>query len=360
MAAPAPGVARGRELAARYATCGGKGLVGRAVRRDGVRRARVYQQEPGRRTPPKRGPLGLHGLGACAPLRAESLWRYRELEAERERLRPILRKEDWILIPPRAVEQPWEFQMGSPDDDTEALRTQRPQHPVRIKRPFKMGRYEVTFEEYDRFAYATGRRPPSDAGFGAGLSDEKRRRLPVINVSYEDAVAYAKWLSEQTGEEFRLPSEAEWEYAARAGTRTRRFWGDAPSQACEHANVLDKRNEEKLRARYAISWEPHDCEDSYADIAPVGQFKPNRWGLYDMLGNVYEWLQDCWHKNYEGAPKDGSRAWEAENDGNCALRVFRGGSWYDDPRGVRSAYRYRLGPDFRNFNLGFRLAQDLD
>ncbi len=287
-------------------------------------------------------------------LSALIIWQYRELEAERERRRPILREEDWILI------KPGQFDMGSPDADTEATPNEGPPHPVRISKAFKLDRYEVTFEEYDRFAYATGRRPPTDSGFGAGLSDEKRRRLPVINVSYEDAVAYADWLRRETGKRYRLPTEAEWEYAARAGTPYRRFWGDASSQACEYANVFDKRSEEILRARYAISWEPHDCEDSYAVIAPVGQFKPNRWGLYDMLGNVYEWVQDCWHENYEGAPKDGSRAWKAENNGNCALRVIRGGSWDSKPWGMRSAYRLRGGPDSRNFTLGFRLAQDLD
>jgi formylglycine-generating enzyme required for sulfatase activity len=283
-------------------------------------------------------------------LSALSLWQYRELEAEWERRRPIFREEDWILI------KPGQFDMGSPDADTEAAPDEKPPHPVRISKAFKLDRREVTFEEYDRFVYATGRRPPSDAGFGAGLSDEERRRLPVINVSYEDAVAYAEWLSEQTGKRFRLPREAEWEYAARAGTPYRRFWGDDPSQACKYANVFDKRNQKKLSARYGISWEPHDCEDPYPEFAPVGSFDPNSWGLYDMLGNVWEWVQDCYHNSYKGVPADGS-AWEKEG---CALRVFRGGSWYNRPEHVRTAFRDGDEPDFRNFDLGFRLAQDLD
>jgi formylglycine-generating enzyme required for sulfatase activity len=232
---------------------------------------------------------------------------------------------------------------GSGDAD------EQPVHSVRIPRPFAMGRYEVTFDEYNVFARATGRKQPADEGWG-------RRRRPVINVSWEDARAYAQWLSERTGKRYRLPTEAEWEYAARAGTSYLRFWGDDPSQACKYANVFDKRNQKELSARYEISWEPHDCEDPYPQIAPVGSFDPNPWGLYDMLGNVWEWVQDCYHNNYEGAPADGS-AWEKEG---CALRVIRGGSWYTRPWNVRSASRYRFVPDYRSNSLGFRLAQDLD
>jgi formylglycine-generating enzyme required for sulfatase activity len=173
-------------------------------------------------------------------------------------------------------------------------------------------------------------------------------RKSAINVSYEDAVAYAEWLSEQTGKRFRLPSEAEWEYAARAGTRTRRFWGDAPSQACKYANVFDKRNQKKLSVRYGISG-PHDCEDPYPETAPVGSFDPNPWGLYDMLGNVWEWVQDCYHNSYEGAPADGS-AWEEDK---CDRRVHRGGPWRLRPKHVRSAHRHGNEPDTRLTPLGF-------
>ncbi|MCA1852444.1 MAG: formylglycine-generating enzyme family protein, partial [Beggiatoa sp.] len=144
------------------------------------------------------------------------VWWYQE----DQRKRPIIREEDWVPVPAGT------FQMGSPDTDEEALGSERPPHEVRITKPFKLGRYEVSFEEYDRFAYATNRRPPSDQGFGAGFSEAKRKRLPVINVSWEEARAYAAWLSEKTGKKFRLPTEAEWEYAARAGTTTRRYWGD--------------------------------------------------------------------------------------------------------------------------------------
>jgi formylglycine-generating enzyme required for sulfatase activity len=250
------------------------------------------------------------------------------------------------------VIEPTPFDMGSPDSDDEAYGTERPQHPVSIASRFAIGKYEVTFEEYDKFAYDTNRRPPSDSGFGG-------ERRPVINVSWHDAVAYAEWLSKKTGRRFRLPSEAEWEFAARAGTSFRRFWGDASSDACEYASVFDRGSEARVKARYNITWEPHDCDDGVETTSEVGHFRANQLGLHDMLGNVFEWVQDCWHDSYEEAPADGS-GWFEVNNGDCGRRVLRGGSWYFGPRIVRSADRYGNSPDFRNYDVGFRLAQDLD
>ena len=277
------------------------------------------------------------------------VWWYQE----DQRKRPVIREEDWVPIPAGT------FQMGSPNTDEEAHGSERPPHEVSISKPFKLGRYEVSFEEYDRFAYATNRRPPSDSGFGAGFSEAERKRLPVINVSWEDARAYAAWLSEKTGGTFRLPTEAEWEYAARAGTTTRRYWGDAAGDACRHANVLDRKHEAELKQRYNIAWETHGCDDEYATLAPAGRLesnKPNLWGLHDMLGNVWEWVEDCWHDNYEGAPPNGSAS--EQQGGDCARRVIRGGSWINVPWSVRSAYRGRNTPAYRSVALGFRLAQD--
>ncbi|MCI0591136.1 MAG: formylglycine-generating enzyme family protein [Gammaproteobacteria bacterium] len=288
---------------------------------------------------------------AFLALSAYSIYQYREFEVERERRRPIYHEEDWVHIPAG------EFLMGSPDSDNEAQDIEKPRHRVKITKSFKMSRYEVTFEECDRFAYATNRRSPSDSGFGEG----KRKRLPVINVSWEEAVAYAKWLSQETGKHFRLPTEAEWEYAARAGTTDKRSWGDEPANACEFANVFDKRNEARIRQRFSVPamWAAHhDCEDAYSTIAPVGSFKANAWGLHDMLGNVWEWVQDCPHDNYIGAPTLGSQSWEAENGGDCSKRVVRGGSWFVAPRYVRVAHRSWNDPDDRGSGLGFRLLQD--
>ena len=176
-----------------------------------------------------------------------------------------------------------------------------PVHEVQVE-AFELGKYEVTFEEYDRFTAATGRSAADDEGWGRG-------RRPVINVSWEDAVAYTRWLSEQTGQRYRLPSEAEWEYAARAGTEAKYSWGNQIGRNRANCDGCGSR------------WDN-------SQTAPVGWFGANGWGLHDMHGNVWEWVQDCWNDSYRGAPTDGS-AWQ---QGNCSRRVLRGGSWYGSPR----------------------------
>ncbi len=203
---------------------------------------------------------------------------------------------------------------------------EKPVHEVEI-RPFAIGRYEVTFEEYDRYAEVTGRKRPDDEGWGRG-------RRPVINVSWDDATAYAQWLSERTGRRYRLPSESEWEYAARAGTETEYWWGDGLGK--NRANC----------ARCGSEWDNKQT-------APVGSFEPNPWDLYDTAGNVWEWARDCWHPSYHGAPVDGS-SWES---GDCTGRVVRGGSWDIGSVYVRSATRDRFRPDIASSGLGFRLAR---
>ncbi len=175
---------------------------------------------------------------------------------------------------------------------------EQPVHPVEIQKPFKVGRYEVTFEEYDRFALATGRGLPNDWRWGKG-------RQPVVDVSWDDAVAYAKWLSKQTGKRYRLPTEAEWEYAARAGTETNYWWGNDLIRDMAICDGCGSRWDNK-------------------QTAPVGSFKPNALGLYDTAGNVWEWVEDCYHDNFKGAPSNG-RGWFNESGGQC-LRVIRGGS----------------------------------
>lgn len=226
-----------------------------------------------------------------------------------------------------------EFLMGSPPSEPERTKNEGPQHRVRIEQSFAIGKYEVTFEEYDAFAQATGRDKPADEGWG---------RRPVINVNWEDATAYAKWLSEQTGKRYRLPSEAEWEYAARAGTTTPFHTGEQITT--EQANFNGNHT-------YNGSTKGEDRGKTVA----VGSFPANAFRLHDMHGNVWEWVQDCWHKNYEGAPADGS-AWES---GDCAGRVLRGGSWFLEPGGLRSAGRYGNGPTNRFYGRGFRLARTL-
>ena len=236
-----------------------------------------------------------------------------------------------------------EFWMGSHGDDSEAYNNEKPRRRVTLA-PFAIGRYEVTFAEYDQFAYATGRPLVSDQGWGRG-------QRPVINVSWEDAMAYTEWLSAQTGKDYQLPTEAEWEYAARAGTESARFWGDDPDQACEHANVGDS----STLTRYSA--EVHNCDDGYVETAPVGSFQANPWKLYDMLGNVWEWTCSEYRNPYDGAenlPCNVSNIYA--NDG--AARVLRGGSWLlpAAPRAVRSPVT-GLAPAVRLNILGFRLAR---
>ncbi len=207
---------------------------------------------------------------------------------------------------------------------------ERPVHEVEVT-SFALGVYEVTFEEYDRFARATNRDRPNDRGWG-------RRGRPVVNVSWEDATAYASWLSEETGERYRLPSESEWEYAARAGSTTRYTWGDDIGR--------NRANCDGCRSRW---------DDDRT--APAGSLEANAWGLHDMHGNVWEWVEDCGHENYARAPRDGS-AWTS--GGNCGRRVLRGGSWNNYPRYLRSALRYGHDAEIRTSNIGFRVARTLD
>jgi formylglycine-generating enzyme required for sulfatase activity len=244
-----------------------------------------------------------------------------ERKADEEKERIHARESKMVIIPPGT------FQMGDDGDKSHA-----PVHPVRFVGPFAIDQYEVTFEEYDRFARSMGRELPHDEGWGRG-------RRPVINVSWNDAVEYARWLSAETGKRYRLPSEAEWEYAARSGGKEERWAGTSREQelnkyAWYHANRGDKTQ-------------------------PVGGKKSNGLGLFDMSGNVWEWVQDCWHGSYHGAPTDGS-AWRQENDGDCGLRVIRGGSWYSvaDELLVSGRGQGEIG-DCTNI-IGFRLAQDLD
>ena len=205
---------------------------------------------------------------------------------------------------------------------------ERPVHEVRVE-SFEISKYEVTFEEYDRFTNATGRERADDEGWGRG-------RRPVINVSWRDAVAYVKWLSARTGKRYRLPTEAEWEYAARAGTETAYSWGNEIG-----------RNRANCRG-CGSQWD-------FEKTAPVGSFSPNAWGLHDMHGNVWERVQDCWNDSYQGAPTNGS-AWER---GDCSLRVLRGGSWVYPPRSLRAATRSWNYSGERNYYYGFRVARTL-
>ena len=257
-------------------------------------------------------------------------------EKQRQAARPVKSVEafrdslrDGGQGPAMVVLPPGRFRMG--DLDGSGNSNERPVRTVTISHRIAMGKYTVTFEEYDQFVAMTDAERPADEGWGRGSR-------PVINVNWLEAKAYAAWLSEQTGKRYRLPSEAEWEYAARAGTETAYSWGD--EIGVNQANGHDSGSE----------W-------SHQRTSPVGSFEPNGFGLYDMHGNVWEWAEDYWHRNYEGAPADGS-AWVS--GGRDRSRVVRGGAWYVYPRGLRAAYRDKVGPSIRIVNIGFRLVKDLN
>jgi formylglycine-generating enzyme required for sulfatase activity len=235
---------------------------------------------------------------------------------------------DLETAPEMVVIPAGDFWMGSKDG--EGFASERPRHKVAIPRPFAVGRYPVTFAEWDAAVAAGGvKHKASDQGWGRG-------RRPVINVSCEDAQAYVKWLSDKTGKQYRLLSEAEWEYCCRAGAETSYSFGDKITKA---------------EAQFSEgNW------GSAGRTAEVGSFPANSFGLYDMHGNVLEWCQDCWNDTYKGAPSDGS-AWTA---GDCERRVLRGGSWYFNSTYLRSAYRFVINAGLRNFySGGFRLARTL-
>ena len=254
------------------------------------------------------------------------------------------------------------YTMGSPRKESGRFDDEY-QHEVCVK-GYWLSKYEVTNSQYRMFDsfHDSGRYD------GGSLNGDAQ---PVVNVSWNDATAYAEWLSSKTGETFRLPTETEWEYAARAGTETARYWGDEDSQLCRHANVAD--HTAKVAGR---SWAYDGCDDGCKISAPVGRFIPNAWGLYDMLGNVWEWTASPPYDHaYPGNPKRqwyfGKRIDEpppndqaysnseedvAKNIEN-GLRVVRGGSWNDLPRSVRSAYRPRLTQGQRQNFLGFRLVR---
>jgi len=238
---------------------------------------------------------------------------------------------------PQMVDVPaGSFLMGSPASDEHHTEAELPQHRVTVPKPFRIGKFEVTFDEYDIFAHLTGRPVPHHNGWGRG-------RQPVINVTWDDAQAYAAWLRERTGKRYRLPTEAEWEYAARAGTTTAYWWGDGVPTSSQ-ANCNDCGNHWSAKC-----------------TAPVGSLLANPWGLHDTAGNVGEWVQDCWHENHQDDPSESGNAWE-DADGECRIpmRVVRGGTWNDPASFARSAFRLPILPDYKSASIGFRLTQDLD
>ena len=241
------------------------------------------------------------------------------------------------------------FVMGSPDDEPQRLSSESPQHEVTFARPFAVGRHAVTRGQFAAFINATGHKT-DDRWRNPGLRQDDSH--PVVCVNWNDAKAYASWLAEVTGRRYRLLTEAEWEYAARAGTITPFWWGPSitPEQANYDGNYVYGGGGSKGTFR--------------GDTMPVGSFDPNPWGLYNVHGNVWEWCEDTWHDDYNGAPSDGS-AWHSEKTSRgrsgdeFGSRVVRGGAWDNLPGNLRSAQRLRYLSEIRDDLLGFRLGRTL-
>jgi formylglycine-generating enzyme required for sulfatase activity len=219
--------------------------------------------------------------------------------------------------------------MGAPESETGRETSESPQHEVALAQPFAVSEFEVTFEEWDACVAAAGCPRVADR-WGRG-------EMPAINVSWDDAKRYVGWLSLLTGKDYRLLTEAEWEYAARAGANSRYSWGDDPRGGNANCDGCGS---------------PWDLQQT----APVGSFRPNAFGLYDMHGNVWEWVEDTWHENYNGAPTDGA-AWL--RDGDPGYRVVRSGSWRNESDHVRAATRRKRNINVRFDTLGFRVARTM-
>jgi formylglycine-generating enzyme required for sulfatase activity len=284
---------------------------------------------------------------------------------------------DCPVCPELALVPPGQFQMGSAPDapELEPGRGESPAARLSFARPFMISSREITHGEYRRFVEATGAKPVPgcrvwsggqwvqdperswrDPGFAAAPRDDE----PVVCVNWDDARAYAEWLSAESGKRYRLPSEAEWEYVARGGTSFPRYWGEndsredlALSLACEHANVYDVSAVDAL----GLPWPNARCSDRATALAPVAQYKPNAFGVYDIIGNAREWVMDCFTASYAGRPTD-ARPWTWQ--GGCELKGVRGGSFASRPRAARAPARGAELAGHRQSDLGFRVARDYE
>ena len=257
--------------------------------------------------------------------------------------------------PEMVVVPPGEFMMGSPKSEKGRSFDEGPRHKVTIGKKFAVGKFEITRAQFATFVNETGH----DVGNKCWTYEKKEWKErsnrsyenpgilqddthPVVCVSLDDAKAYVRWLSRKTKKKYRLLSEAEWEYVARAKTDTAFWWGNSISTAQANYNGNYTYNGSKGKYR--------------KKTVPVDSFEANDFGLYNVHGNVWEWVEDCWHKNYQGAPVDGT-AWT--KGGDCKRRVLRGGSWDSNPQVLRSAVRLRVRTDIRDYYLGFRVSRTL-
>lgn len=288
---------------------------------------------------------------------------------------PSLAAPGAVVKPPMVTIKGGEFSMGSTANTKNAIHPiSEPVHTVRVK-TFRMAKYETTVGQFRQFVDATGYQAEGDCWklaaneWGIGVdkvswnspANAPGDHHPVMCVSWNDAQAYLQWLSRQTGNRYRLPSEAEWEYAARAGSNTRYPFGDDPAALCRHANVFDRSGKAAITRLTGKTRGEVACDDQAEFTTVVGMYVGNAYGLHDMLGNVGEFVEDCQHLNYAGAPADGS-AWTS----GCAafhggaMVIHRGGSYNSGPGGANPTSRGHAGPDNRSsLGEGFRIAEDI-
>jgi len=286
------------------------------------------------------------------------------------RLAPGARFRDCGGCPEMIVAPTGTFTIGSPSDEPGRGKDEGPQREIRIARPFAVGRYEVTRRQYEAFLRATGhpvsgdcmtdRRKPGTWALDAETNFRdpgfpQSGKHPAACVTWYDAKAYIAWLNAKTGGGYRLLTEAEWEYLARAGSTTAYPWGPDIKDGCPHMNGFDRVIVNKKGDLY--KGEPvsfADCSDGYLNTAPVGSYRPNVFGIYDMIGNLAEWVEGCATASYASMRSDGTT-----EGGDCGKRIVRGGSWGTQPRQLRSAERIRYSPAAVDDSIGIRVAKTL-
>ena len=274
-----------------------------------------------------------------------------------DRMSPGQTFKDCTDCPTMVVIPPGRFRMG--DLYGGGYDYEKPVHNVEISYKFAVGKFEVTKGQYGAFVGDTGRsdgdgcyvyngkwnKESSKSWRDTGFSQTDDH--PVACINWDDAKAYVNWLSSKTGQTYRLLSESEWEYVARAGSTGKYFFGNSESDLCRYGNGAASETD--------FDWKNTACSDGFSRTSPVGRFQANNFGLYDTIGNVWEWTEDCWNDNYNGAPTTGDK----NATRNCIGRVVRGGSWNSISKYFRSTYRNKSNTDRREYNIGFRIAKTL-